>query len=73
MNNIDTEDPPSALEWHERLQRITGTFHLLLSEGVFFGLVTPSNYHNEKATKFNQDLYYEMRRLYKDNLPFMSR
>lgn len=74
MCNIDNEDPQvDSLLWTEKLKRITGTLHLLLSEGVFFGLVTSPDYDPSKANDILNDLYQEMRKLYKNNLPFMQR
>jgi hypothetical protein len=50
MLNIDTEDPLiDSVQWCERLKSITAKFHLLLAEGVFFGLVTREDYENKRA------------------------
>ena len=50
MLNIDTEDPLiDSVQWCERLKFITAKFHLLLAEGVFFGLVTREDYENKRA------------------------
>lgn len=50
MLNIDTEDPQvDSIHWCEAIKIITAKFHLLLAEGVFFGLVTRDEYDNKKA------------------------
>jgi hypothetical protein len=52
MLNIDTEDPQvDSLHWCEAIKSITAKFHLLLAEGVFFGLVTREDFDNKKAAE----------------------
>ena len=58
MVNIDTEDPTEeSVEWTESITRgITASFHLMLSEGVWFGLVTDTHYDRVKAFDLLQDI-----------------
>ena len=72
---LDAEQGEDILLWTEPCPQITGgvEIHVLLQQGVWFGIFTELKYPDAKAKGFLQQLHKEMDKLYKGNLPFMRR
>lgn len=72
---LDPEQGEDIMLFKEPCPQITGgvEIHVLLQQGVWFGIFTEVKYNEAKAKGFLQQLHKEMDKLYKGNLAFMRR